>query len=109
MKDIIGWEDIYCFDYETKTVYTKLPNGKLREKKAFVNSHGHLVVGLCRKCKQKQYSIHQLVWMYFNNKNVPKGLVLHHIDKNKFNNDISNLKLLTKREHNLIHYGEHHS
>lgn len=109
MKDIIGWEGQYCFDDNTKTVYKILPNGELRAKKAFVNSHGHLTVGLCRHCTQKQYSIHQLVWMYHNDKEVPTGMVLHHIDKNKFHNDISNLRLLTLTEHNLIHYEDHNS
>jgi len=37
---------------------------------------------------------------------VPKGMQVHHIDHNKDNNDISNLKLLTRKEHDKIHYEE---
>lgn len=31
---------------------------------------------------------------------------VHHIDKNRYNNDISNLQLLTKEEHKLLHIKE---
>jgi len=44
----------------------------------------------------------RLVWEeYFGE--IPKGLLIHHIDKNKMNNDINNLALLTSVEHNLLH------
>lgn len=31
------------------------------------------------------------------------SLDIHHVDKNKLNNDISNLRIVTKGEHSLIH------
>ena len=37
---------------------------------------------------------------------IPKGMQVHHIDHNKNNNDINNLQLLSRREHNKIHYEE---
>ena len=37
---------------------------------------------------------------------IPKGYDIHHIDGNKANNDISNLKLLTKAEHKKAHVSE---
>lgn len=36
-------------------------------------------------------------------KDIPKGFVIHHLDKNKKNNDINNLCLLTITAHNRIH------
>lgn len=46
--------------------------------------------------------MHVYVWEYFNGK-VPKGFCVHHIDHNKANNDISNLKLIEMREHAILH------
>ena len=37
---------------------------------------------------------------------IPRGMQVHHIDHNKDNNDISNLKLLTKKEHIELHKKE---
>jgi hypothetical protein len=34
---------------------------------------------------------------------IPKGFIIHHIDKNKKNNDIDNLALMTITAHNRIH------
>ena len=38
--------------------------------------------------------------------NCPKGLVVHHIDKNISNNDIENLMVITQSEHLAIHNRE---
>ena len=48
-------------------------------------------------------SIHRAVWMYYHGA-IPEGdYVIHHIDFDKGNNDISNLQLVTKSEHQHIH------
>ena len=49
--------------------------------------------------------LHIYIYEKYNGK-IPKGMQVHHIDHNKDNNDISNLQLLTKKEHNRIHYEE---
>lgn len=46
--------------------------------------------------------LHRAVWEHFNGK-IPKGYVVHHVDFNPANNDISNLTLLTKAEHRKLH------
>lgn len=53
--------------------------------------------------RRKAKSLHVAIWEYHNNKSVPKGYVIHHIDGNKFNNDISNLQCLTREEHYNLH------
>lgn len=51
--------------------------------------------------------IHQIVYCLFNElSRIPKGYVVHHIDKNKQNNALSNLKLVTHKEHADIHYDD---
>lgn len=46
--------------------------------------------------------LHNVVWEKQNGKK-PKGYEIHHIDKNKVNNDISNLQLVTPKEHTKLH------
>lgn len=46
--------------------------------------------------------LHRVVYEYYNGE-IPKGYEIHHIDQNKENNDISNLKLVSKKEHIKIH------
>ena len=46
--------------------------------------------------------IQQAVWMYFNG-DIPDGCEIHHVDQNKANNDLSNLRCLTKGEHVALH------
>lgn len=42
--------------------------------------------------------LHRVVWEYFNGE-IPKHYHVHHIDKNKDNNDVSNLELIECRVH----------
>jgi hypothetical protein len=46
--------------------------------------------------------LHRYIWIEHNGP-IPKGLVVHHIDEDKTNNDISNLMLLSNKEHTYIH------
>ena len=53
---------------------------------------------------------HQIFWEIANNKRIPKGYVLHHIDRDKTNNSLDNLKLMTRANHmSLHHQGRPHS
>lgn len=47
--------------------------------------------------RNKQYSIHRLVWETFN-EHIPEGYYIDHIDGNKSNNALSNLRLVTQSE-----------
>ena len=46
--------------------------------------------------------MHRYVWEFYNCK-IPKGYHVHHIDGNKANNDISNLRLMKGSEHWELH------
>lgn len=48
------------------------------------------------------FSLHRIVWEYYYGE-IPDGYVIHHIDANKDNNDISNLQMLTSVEHRKLH------
>ena len=47
--------------------------------------------------RNKQYSIHRLVWETFNEP-IPEGYYIDHIDGNKSNNALSNLRLVTQSD-----------
>ena len=44
-------------------------------------------------------SLHVAIWEYYNNTTVPNDCCIHHIDGDVFNNDISNLECVKRRDH----------
>lgn len=46
--------------------------------------------------------MHRYVWEFYNGE-IPKGCEIHHIDKDKANNNITNLAMLPKKEHITEH------
>lgn len=55
--------------------------------------------------EKKNLLLHRVVWEKHNGP-IPKGYVVHHIDHNRKNYDISNLCLLPMSEHNRQHIYE---
>lgn len=52
--------------------------------------------------RNKRIPYHQYIWI-MNYGPIPEGYIIHHIDQNKLNNDISNLQCITKKQHDSIH------
>src|SRR3990167_4474945 len=50
-------------------------------------------------------SLHREIWKDDHGE-IPKNCVIHHKDHNPFNNAISNLTCVSKREHNIYHFNE---
>lgn len=58
-----------------------------------------------KKIKGKKIDEHRLVWENYWGYKLKPEEVIHHIDRNKANNDINNLKYFkTKSEHTKFHY-----
>lgn len=55
--------------------------------------------GYYRNAQIKPHSLHRQVWIYHNGE-IPKGLVIDHIDRDRGNNQIENLRLVTQSENN---------
>lgn len=53
----------------------------------------------------KRIRLHVYVWCKYNG-DVPKGYSIHHKDEDKYNNDISNLQLMSNSEHTALHAQE---
>lgn len=86
--------------------------GKIHFHKPYVhsetNAKGDYFRVVLRGSRNKRRScyIHRLVWEAFVGE-IPKGYIVHHKDGNKQNNSLSNLKLLSCKEHHDIHLAEH--
>jgi len=52
-----------------------------------------------------QIPLHVYIWLQHNMPAIPKGMVIHHINGNTFDNRISNLAMLTVTEHIRHHNG----
>lgn len=52
--------------------------------------------------QNKRVRLHVYVWEYWNGE-IPAGYEVHHKDRNKNNNEITNLQLLTTEQHRRIH------
>lgn len=48
---------------------------------------------------KKHYKMHRLIWIMFRGE-IPQGLIVDHIDQNKANNRIENLRLASKSANN---------
>lgn len=46
---------------------------------------------------------HRKIWEREHNKKIPNGFLVHHIDRNKANNQISNLLLISREDHPKLH------
>jgi hypothetical protein len=59
-------------------------------------NNGYILASICKK----RYGIHRLIYIYHYGE-IPDGLVIDHIDHNKENNDISNLRAVSKSVNSL--------
>lgn len=112
-KDVKGYEGFYQVSNKgrvkalSRKVKYKNSFKTLKEKnrKLTVDSRGYLTVNLCREGVAKTAKVHKLVAIAFLN-HTPCGydLVVDHIDFNKTNNNVYNLRLVTARENaNMKH------
>jgi hypothetical protein len=51
-----------------------------------------------------KYRCHRIVWVLFNNKDIPRGMVIDHKDGDPTNNKIDNLRMITQRENTENRY-----
>ena len=68
--------------------------------KAFTNNMGYLNVGLCKDGKVTNMRIHRLIALHFI-PNLDNKKCVDHIDRNKQNNNIDNLRWVTCSENQL--------
>jgi hypothetical protein len=67
----------------------------------YLSKRGYMMIYIPGKGNIKEH--HYVFCEYYNIDKVPKGFVIHHINFNKLDNSIENLKLMEKGEHNSLH------
>lgn len=90
---IQDWLNAFDINCETGEVKSKVGNRIISLKSGYKNAH---LKGDAKGC-------HLLVWMKFNNKEIPAGHHIHHINKNPSDNRIVNLILMEKTDHMKHH------
>ena len=68
----------------------------------YQSNSGHLFVSIVKDNKRTTAWIHRLVYEVFYGE-IENGCDIHHIDEDKTNNNINNLKKITHEEHGRIH------
>ena len=77
------------------------PKGKLKELTPSYNPSGYLYYKLSiGNCKYDYVRGHRMVWEAFKGK-IPAGLEIDHINRDRHNNKLSNLRLVTHSENCL--------
>ena len=84
-------------------------DGQTREIFIAGNSRGYFRVLFPFKKgeQQRECPLHKLIYAYYcgwRSLDIMAGQNIHHIDRNKKNNDIENLVALTAKEHTVVHY-----
>ena len=67
-----------------------------------VCKNGYRVFSVGSRTNNKREYEHHIVWKKFFG-DIPDGFIIHHKDGNKLNNDISNLVLMSLKEHARMH------
>ena len=101
-------------DYGDYFAYDPLsPSGLTRIKEISIGKKVYSPIGYCgsklkRACggynwvisfRERTVQVHRVIWQLLNG-NIPDGMVIDHIDGNALNNNINNLRLVTRLENN---------
>ena len=97
LKPIPNYEGLYSFDFNTNQVYSHYYK---RYMKPALNSAGYYNIGLCKNGKVKKVGFHILIHQMYNGE-IPDNIQIDHIDNDKSNNNIENLRLATQSQNNM--------
>lgn len=96
------WKKIPGYENYSVSTFGRIKNDKtnLLLKKSLVC--GYHKIRLSKNGKVKDFIVHHLIYQVFNDlEEIPKGYVIDHIDANKINNNLNNLRLITLSENVL--------
>jgi hypothetical protein len=85
-------EEFFTYCKETgnlirkKTISSRAVKGQVV---GSINRDGYLRV----KFQRQEYMVHRIIWKLVTRQDIPEGVILDHIDRNRQNNKIENLRL----------------
>jgi len=100
-KIIEEFPDYMVSDQGRVKSFKRYKDGKILKYRK--NNKNHFQVSLCENGKCKNKLIHILVYETFNDYKLKNNECVHHDDDNPENNNINNLKLMTKTSHKSFH------
>jgi hypothetical protein len=104
-EDIKGYEGLYQINEDGKVKSLARVKGfilcKERILKEHKNNNGYIRVTLSKNDEAKKFFIHRLVYETFIGQ-IPKEYEINHMDKNRLNNNITNLELVTNAENSRM-------
>jgi hypothetical protein len=97
-RDIPGYENRYLINEDGMIISCINPN--ILEIKPTQNRKGYLTVSLANNWNKKWFFVHRLVYLSFVGE-IPKEMCIDHTDRNKQNNNIKNLRLVTNSKNSI--------
>ncbi len=95
------WKDIECYNNYAISSYARVKNIKTgRIMKQSLNNHGYYSVFLCDTGHKRNFQIHRLIAKAFI-PNLLKKPCVDHIDNNRTNNNLNNLRWVTYQENQM--------
>lgn len=96
--DVVGYEGLYQVNGKGEVKSLNYRNtGKKKIMRTWKNNNGYLYVDLCKNYKYERFLVHRLVYEAFYGK-IPDGMEIDHIDTNRQNNRVENLRCVTHKE-----------
>ncbi|EKN5985633.1 HNH endonuclease [Yersinia enterocolitica] len=93
----MDWHKYFIYEPETGLLLNKISRYKARigTPVGVSNGKGYLQVTLSRK----PYRVHRIIWEMHNGP-IPEGMQIDHIDHNRVNNRLNNLRVVTNKQNN---------
>lgn len=82
-------DKLFSYNADSGTLYRRMCSGKLKE--AGTLNQGYIRVGVDRNV----FAAHRLCWKIYHRKDIPVGYEVDHINQDRSDNRISNLRLVT--------------
>lgn len=93
--DINGFEGIYKFNKKNNQVINIITGKYIKNN---INNEGYYNIGLYKNKKEKHFKLHRLVFKSHNPLIDIEGLCIDHINQDKLDNNINNLRIATRSE-----------
>ena len=94
LKAIPNYEGLYSLDLNNNEVYSHY---RKKYKKKLIHKDGYYEFELSKNSKRKKFKLHRLVYEAHYGI-IPEKMQVDHIDNNRQNNNIENLRLVTNQQ-----------